>query len=100
MAATPRYLPRLARFALRSTQCKYKYTRCFSAAARSQTDGVYQELTAMRTRTPFIEAFRKAQENKLEKPIPTEQVERDLSPKSMSHSYHKVVSPSQLIDLP
>jgi acyl-coenzyme A thioesterase 9 len=45
----------------------------------------------MRTRTPFIEAFRKQQVNKLAKPVSTDIVERDLSPKSMSDSYHKVV---------
>ena len=45
----------------------------------------------MRTRTPFIEAFKKQQENKLAKPVSTEKVERDLSPKSMSDSFHKVV---------
>jgi len=70
---------------------KTNQTRCFSAAARRSTDGVYTELTAMRTRTPFIEAFKKQQENKLAKPVSTEKVERDLSPKSMSDSFHKVV---------
>jgi acyl-coenzyme A thioesterase 9 len=46
----------------------------------------------MRTRIPFIEAFRKQQENAHTlKPESTEKVERDLSPKSMSHSYHRVV---------
>jgi len=71
---------------------KSKQTRCFSAAAKRSTDGVFTELTAMRTRTPFIEAFNKQQENKLAKPVSTEDVERDLSPKSMSDSFHKVVS--------
>lgn len=69
----------------------YKQLRCFSAASKFYTDGVYQGLTAMRTRTPFIEAFRKQQENKVAKPVSTDDVERDLSPKSMSDSHHKVV---------
>lgn len=68
-----------------------RQTRCLSAATRYQTDGVYQELTAMRTRTPFIEAFKLQQANKLAKPISADSVERDLSPKSMADSYHKVV---------
>lgn len=69
--------------------------RAFSACTRCRTDGVYQELTAMRTRTPFIEAFRKQQEPQGQKDAAlasSEKVERDLSPKSMSESYHKVVS--------
>jgi hypothetical protein len=45
----------------------------------------------MRTRTPFIEAFKLQQEGKLAKPISTDSVERDLSAKSMADSYHKVV---------
>ena len=70
--------------------------RHFSVYTACRTDGVYSELTAMRTRTPFIEALRKQQEGvdpsgpsviaatRTEKP--------DTSPKSMSESYHRVVS--------
>ncbi|KAG9249039.1 acyl-coenzyme A thioesterase 9 [Calycina marina] len=67
--------------------------RRFSAAAKRCTDGVYSELTAMRIRTPFIEAFKKQQENKLAKPISTDNFERDLSPKRMSDSFHRVILP-------
>ncbi|XMA07728.1 hypothetical protein WAI453_000519 [Rhynchosporium graminicola] len=59
-------------------------SRFLSISARRLTDGVYGELTAMRTRTPFIEAFRKQQSG--ENPslaVPTAIHERDLSPKSM-----------------
>ena len=92
MAKTLGSLPRLkltARPTLRYTP--RRQIRCFSVAPKYHTDGVYRELTAMRTRTPFIEAFRKQQENKLSKPISVDGIERDLSPKSMSDSYHKVV---------
>lgn len=67
--------------------------RCFSAAPKTQTDGVYRELTAMRTRIPFIEALRN-QENGVDdlKPKSLENVQRDLSPKPMSDSHHRVVS--------
>jgi acyl-coenzyme A thioesterase 9 len=74
--------------------------RAFSIFAPCLTDGVYSELTAMRTRTPFIEAFRKQQEerngaaNAATGGIKTSrpEVKLDLSPKTMSESYHRVVS--------
>ena len=58
---------------------------------------MYRELTAMRTATPFIDAFRaeqlrkegKAPEKK-EDDKPLEPV--DTTPKRMSDSYHSVVS--------
>jgi acyl-coenzyme A thioesterase 9 len=71
--------------------------RAFSASAIRTTDGVYAELTSMRVKTPWIEALRKKQEegydptrksNKPETPP-----DRDLSPKSMADSYHRVVLP-------
>jgi hypothetical protein len=95
MASKVRYVPRL-RFmsvwgALRSSS--HLQTRSFSACSRCRTDGVYGELSAMRTRTPFIEAFRKQQNGTgNSKPVSTETVERDLSPKTMSDSYTSVVS--------
>src|ERR1039457_6187499 len=68
-------------------------TRNFSACSCYRTDGVYQELTAMRTRTPFIEAFRKQQDEKNKKVhVPAEQMHRDLMPRTMADSYHRVVS--------
>lgn len=47
----------------------------------------------MRIQIPYIEALRKQKEGKFEKPIPTEKVERDLTPKSMKDSYHRVILP-------
>lgn len=61
------------------------------------TDGVYGELTAMRTRTPFIDAFRKRQEQEggqsaaVTAPV-GEKAPIDTTPKRMSESFHKVVS--------
>jgi hypothetical protein len=86
---TSRLIPR-PRLILRSSPF-IRSIRSFSASSRWRTDGVYQELTAMRTRTPFIEAFREQQKGLVKAPISTENVERDLSPKSMSDSYHRVV---------
>jgi acyl-coenzyme A thioesterase 9 len=46
----------------------------------------------MRTRVPFIEAFKKQQdETSKSPPVSTEKVERDLTPKTMSDSYTKIV---------
>ncbi|KAK0102408.1 hypothetical protein ONS95_006028 [Cadophora gregata] len=69
-------------------------SRFFSSTPRRTTDGVYGELTAMRTRTPFIEAFRKQQAG--ENPslaVPTAIHERDISPKSPKESFTRVILP-------
>jgi acyl-coenzyme A thioesterase 9 len=59
------------------------------------TDGVYKDLTSMRVRTPWIEALRKQREEGLgptKKPnTPATPPDRDLKPKRMSDSYHRVV---------
>jgi hypothetical protein len=49
----------------------------------------------MRTRTPFIEAFRKQQEDDQSTPLSStvgEKAPIDTTPKRMSESFHKVVS--------
>jgi len=80
--------------ALRPVQRKYRY---FSVSSPCRTDGVYSELTAMRTRTPFIEALRKEQERKssAQSASPAHESRPEpapsLLPKSMSDSYHRVV---------
>jgi acyl-coenzyme A thioesterase 9 len=69
------------------------HIRTISSSSRCLTDGVYGELTAMRTRTPFIEAFRKQQQGENGTPaVPTDHLKRDLSPKTMSDSLTRVVS--------
>jgi acyl-coenzyme A thioesterase 9 len=46
----------------------------------------------MRTRTPFIEAFKKQQDEKtMTQPVSTEKIERDLNPKTMQDSHTKIV---------
>lgn len=50
----------------------------------------------MRTRTPFIDAFRKHQTsdpNASKQPDPKPKPQPDLTPKTMSDSYHRVVIP-------
>lgn len=60
-----------------------------------KTDGVYKALTAMRVRIPWIEALTKHREQE-KRPAnqsitPPESPNRNLLPKKMSDSFHKVV---------
>ncbi|KAK5090014.1 hypothetical protein LTR05_000183 [Lithohypha guttulata] len=66
--------------------------RAFSSLPPRCTDGVYKELTAMRVRKPWIEAFRESQ--KLEKDSTQKEHPRpDTTPKSMRDSYVRVILP-------
>lgn len=69
--------------------------RFFHATTPSQTDGVFRGLTDERLPTPWIEAWRKQQEGKgMAVPEPdAKPQERDMSPRKMSDSYHRVVLP-------
>ncbi|KAL8979995.1 MAG: hypothetical protein Q9205_004809 [Flavoplaca limonia] len=62
-----------------------------------QTDGVFKELTEMRVRTPWIEALRKKEEEGIDPTQrsnnPATPSNRDLTPKRMLDSYHRVVIP-------
>lgn len=68
----------------------------FHAAATSFTDGVYSALTEMRVNTPWVEALR--QKRELEDDVGEKQwirttsLDRDLTPKKMSQSYHRLVN--------
>jgi acyl-coenzyme A thioesterase 9 len=81
------------RSVVRPARCQQR--RCFSSSPECLTDGVFKGLTAMRTKIPFIEAFKRQQEAAK---LPAQDVPQeprkpvDLSPKRMSDSYHKVVS--------
>jgi acyl-coenzyme A thioesterase 9 len=60
-------------------------------------DGVYRELTAMRTQIPFLEAFKKKQAQEAggvaSPPKPaSSRPQTELRPKTMSESFHRVVS--------
>ncbi|KAI8951152.1 Thioesterase/thiol ester dehydrase-isomerase [Xylaria longipes] len=68
-------------------------TRSFCSTPVRKTDGVFSGLTDNRPRMPWIEAFKQQQEGKtitLGNPNPEE---RDMSPKKMSDSYHRIVLP-------
>jgi hypothetical protein len=69
--------------------------RTFSSCQTRGTDGVYPALTEMRVRIPWIEALTKKKEDngdKANKPsVAAEAIDRDLTPKRMSDSYHRVV---------
>ena len=69
--------------------------RQFTASATRSTDGVFRALTENRVRTPWIEALRKQREDGTDPTKasgkPETPPDRDLSPRSMSDSYHSVV---------
>lgn len=71
--------------------------RSFSCSSVRRTDGVFRELTSMRVRTPWVEAFRRQQQEGQHPGKPSEKStvpkNRDLTPKRMSDSYHSVVLP-------
>ena len=69
--------------------------RRFHATPAYNTDGVYRDLTNMRVRTPWVEALRQQREEG-SGPIkasstPATPPVRDLTPKKMSDSFHRVV---------
>lgn len=69
--------------------------RAISISAPRQTDGVFRALTEERVQTPWIEAWRKQQSegNAAQEPSgkPETPADRDLTPRTMSSSYHSVV---------
>ncbi|KAJ1337755.1 acyl-coenzyme A thioesterase 9 [Microdochium nivale] len=68
--------------------------RQFHASSQPRTDGVFRGLIDDRLPTPWIEAFKAQKEGRL--PNGHDDVvsgERDLSPKRMMDSYHRVVLP-------
>lgn len=96
MADKTRTLISLAARSRGATRLVRRHHRSFSCSRTNLTDGVYSELTAMRTRTPFIEAFRKQQESE-GKPVyapAVTSVQHAMKPtKTMSESYHCVLLP-------
>ena len=69
--------------------------RRFHATPVCRTDGVYKDLTNMRVRTPWVEALRKHKEEGYDptktSTTPATPPDRDLTPKKMSDSFHRVV---------
>ncbi|KAK2614871.1 hypothetical protein N8I77_001663 [Diaporthe amygdali] len=69
-------------------------TRWLRTTAPRTTDGVFRGLTDGRLPTPWIEAFRKQQADKDNAAREARlQPPRDLSPRKMSDSYHRVILP-------
>ncbi|KAI4287596.1 MAG: hypothetical protein L6R35_003149 [Caloplaca aegaea] len=71
--------------------------RHFHISTKLRTDGVFKELTEMRVRTPWIEALKKKQDEGIDptkkSDIAATPPDRDLTPKRMADSYHRVVIP-------
>ncbi|KPM43170.1 hypothetical protein AK830_g3410 [Neonectria ditissima] len=65
----------------------------FHTTASLQTDGVFRGLADTRLPMPWIEAFRLQQQGKAAHRPEEMPKERDLTPKKMSDSYHRVVLP-------
>ncbi|KAK6711528.1 hypothetical protein SNK05_005951 [Fusarium graminearum] len=65
----------------------------FHTTATSRTDGVFQGLADKRQPLPWIEAFKRQQEGKPAHNSDDVPTERDLTPRKMSDSYHRVVLP-------
>ncbi|KAK7532394.1 HotDog domain-containing protein [Phyllosticta citribraziliensis] len=77
--------------------------RKFSSTATACTDGVFRDLTEARIQTPWIEALRKKQRDG-EDPtrasgIPQVPANRNLEPKPMSDSYHRVILTQKILPL-
>ncbi|TGJ82945.1 hypothetical protein E0Z10_g5820 [Xylaria hypoxylon] len=69
-------------------------TRNFHGTSAPRTDGVFSGLTDGRPRLPWIEAFKQQQEGKvISSSHDRKPEERDMSPKKMSDSYHRIVLP-------
>ncbi|KAL8808074.1 MAG: hypothetical protein Q9182_000352 [Xanthomendoza sp. 2 TL-2023] len=92
-----RVLARAIKAQPRSSIPSLSGTRQLHVSPRCQTDGVFKELTEMRVRTPWIEALRKREKDGIDptkkSSIPATPPDRDLTPRSMSDSYHRVVIP-------
>jgi len=72
--------------------------RNIHGTAVRQTDGVFSGLTDHRDRIPWIEAFKEQQREQAGKGSSSgnnahQKVERDMTPKKMSDSYHRVILP-------
>ncbi|OAA62841.1 acyl-thioesterase [Niveomyces insectorum RCEF 264] len=68
-------------------------SRLFSTTPRRLTDGVFRGLTDNRLPMPWIEAFRLQQEGQSVAFAEAHHQVRDLTPRKMSDSYHRVVLP-------
>ena len=71
------------------------HSRQFHTTRSLPTDGVYNALTEMRVKTPWIEALKKQRQQGIDptskSDTPATPANRDLTPKKMSDSFHRVV---------
>ncbi|KAH7040978.1 HotDog domain-containing protein [Microdochium trichocladiopsis] len=94
--AAPRHLRLRAPSAQHSTWLTQSlHRRHLRTSAPCRTDGVFRGLIDDRLPTPWIEAFKAQQQGKAPNSSQDNEVsrERDLSPKRMKDSYHRVVLP-------
>ncbi|KAI1077936.1 Thioesterase/thiol ester dehydrase-isomerase [Whalleya microplaca] len=71
----------------------FQVRKWLHATKSRRTDGVFRGLTDTRLPMPWIEAFKLQQEGKNTASEEALSQERDLTPKKMSDSYHRVVLP-------
>ncbi|KAI1373183.1 Thioesterase/thiol ester dehydrase-isomerase [Hypoxylon crocopeplum] len=76
-----------------SNKARFRTKRCLHGTATRRTDGVFHGLADNRLPMPWIEAWRLQQEGKNVASDEARLQERDLTPKKMSDSYHRVVLP-------
>ena len=73
----------------------YQSSHQFHNTPSLPTDGVYDALTEMRVRTPWIEALKKQKQEGVDSTkkfnVSATPADRDLTPKKMSDSFHRVV---------
>ncbi|CAK7206322.1 hypothetical protein SEUCBS139899_009111 [Sporothrix eucalyptigena] len=101
--AAKRLVPVLRSHTPRPSSLSFSYrlasspaTRCsrtFTTSSPQRTDGVFRGLTDTRLPIPWIEAFRKQQEGQMAELAEANNEERDLTPRKMKDSYHRVVLP-------
>ncbi|CAK7224885.1 hypothetical protein SBRCBS47491_005706 [Sporothrix bragantina] len=68
-------------------------SRTFATSSSLRTDGVFRGLTDNRLPIPWIEAFQRQQEGQKIELAEANNEERDLTPRKMKDSYHRVVLP-------
>ena len=67
--------------------------RCVHTTPTLRTDGVFRGLADTRLPMPWIQALRAQKDGKSTGHSETSQKERDLTPKKMSDSYHRIILP-------
>ena len=86
---------RLANSIIRTPRISGTTLRQLHVSSACHTDGVYRDLTNMRVRTPWVEALKTQRADGIDPTkksvTPATPANRDLRPKKMSDSFHRVV---------